>query len=63
MRGSVRFTIRVGPDGEVVDVTVAGGGGLSRSAIECMQARFRAARFAPPDGAAAIVVAPVTCVP
>lgn len=60
MAGSVRVTAKIGPNGEVLSVTTAGGQGLSESVIACVKARVSSAQFAPPEGGGATIVVPVT---
>jgi len=62
MKGSVRVTARIGPNGEVLGASASGGGGLSGSVVGCVQARVASAQFAPPEGGGATVVIPVTFV-
>lgn len=62
MKGSVRVTARIGPNGEVLSASPSGGGGLSGSVIGCVVQRVQSAQFAPPDGGGATVVIPVTFV-
>ncbi|MCC6556862.1 MAG: AgmX/PglI C-terminal domain-containing protein [Polyangiaceae bacterium] len=62
MKGSVRITARVGPNGEVLSASPSGGGGLSGTVISCVVARVQSAQFAPPDGGGATIVIPVTFV-
>ncbi|HRI70273.1 MAG TPA: AgmX/PglI C-terminal domain-containing protein, partial [Polyangium sp.] len=62
MKGSVRITARIGPNGEVVSATPSGGGGLSGEVIGCVVARVQSAPFSPPDGGSATVVIPVSFV-
>jgi hypothetical protein len=62
MKGSVRVTAKIGPNGEVLSATPSGGGGLSGTVISCVVARVQSAQFAPPEGGGATVVIPVTFV-
>lgn len=62
MKGSVRVTAKIGPNGEVLSATPSGGGGLSGTVIGCVVARVQSAQFAPPEGGGATVVIPVTFV-
>lgn len=62
MKGSVRITARIGPNGEVLSATPSGGSGLSGTVISCVVARVQSAQFAPPEGGGATVVIPVTFV-
>lgn len=62
MKGSVRITARIGPNGEVLSASPSGGGGLSGEVIGCVAARVQSAQFAPPDGGGATVVIPVSFV-
>jgi hypothetical protein len=59
MRGSVRITARIGPNGEVLSASPSGGGGLSGAVIGCVAARVASAQFAPPEGGSATIVVPV----
>ncbi len=61
MKGSVRITARIGPNGEVLSAS-ASGGGLSGSVIGCVQGRVASAQFSPPEGGGATIVIPVTFV-
>jgi hypothetical protein len=62
MKGSVRITAKIGPNGEVLSASPSGGGGLSGTVISCVTARVSSANFAPPEGGGATVVIPVTFV-
>lgn len=62
MKGSVRITAKIGPNGEVLSATPSGGGGLSGTVISCVVARVQSAQFSPPEGGGATVVIPVTFV-
>lgn len=61
MKGSVRITAKIGPNGEVVNASASGGGGLA-SITGCLTARVSSAQFAAPEGGGATVVIPVTFV-
>ncbi|KYF78617.1 hypothetical protein BE17_09355 [Sorangium cellulosum] len=62
MKGSVRITAKIGPNGEVISATPSGGSGLSGTVVSCVVARVQSAQFAPPEGGGATVVIPVTFV-
>ncbi|MRG93232.1 AgmX/PglI C-terminal domain-containing protein [Polyangium spumosum] len=62
MKGSVRITAKIGPNGEVLSASPSGGGGLSGEVISCVVARVQSAQFAPPEGGGATVVIPVSFV-
>ncbi|MGK4002962.1 AgmX/PglI C-terminal domain-containing protein [Sorangium sp. So ce1036] len=62
MKGSVRITARIGPNGEVLSATPSGGSTLSGTVISCVVARVQSAQFAPPEGGGATIVIPVTFV-
>jgi hypothetical protein len=62
MKGSVRVTARIGPNGEVLSASASGGGGLSGTVVGCVQARVASAQFAAPEGGGATIVIPVTFV-
>ena len=61
MKGAVRITAKIGPNGEVLGVSPSGSG-LSGTVISCVAARVSSAQFAPPDGGSATIVIPVTFV-
>jgi len=60
--GSIRLVIRVGPGGEVSNVSATPSGNIPSSVVSCVSARARAAQFSPPDGGSAVVNVPVTFV-
>lgn len=60
MKGSVRITAKIGPNGEVVSASPSSGGNLSGTVISCVAARVRSAQFAPPEGGGATIVIPVS---
>lgn len=62
MKGSVRVTAKIGPNGEVLSASPSGGGGLSGEVVSCVVQRVQSAQFAPPEGGGATVVIPVTFV-
>lgn len=62
MKGSLRVTARIGPDGKVVVANASGGNGLSQEVIACVTRRVKSAQFAPPDGGGATIVVPVSFV-
>jgi hypothetical protein len=61
MKGSVRITAKIGPNGEVLSA-VPSGSGLSGTVVGCVAARVSSAQFSPPEGGGATVVIPVTFV-
>ena len=61
MKGTVRITARIGPNGEVLGAS-ASGSGISGSVIGCVQARVASAQFSPPEGGGATIVIPVSFV-
>ncbi|NUO51801.1 MAG: cell envelope integrity protein TolA, partial [Polyangiaceae bacterium] len=63
MKGSVRITAKIGPNGEVLGATPSGGGGLSGTVISCVVSRVSSAQFSPPDGGGATVVIPISFQP
>ena len=63
MKGSVRITAKIGPNGEVLGASPSGGGGLSGTVTGCVAARVQSAQFAPPDGGGATIVIPVSFQP
>jgi outer membrane biosynthesis protein TonB len=62
MKGSLRVTARIGPDGKVVVANASDGNGLSQEVIACVTRRVKSAQFAPPDGGGATIVVPVSFV-
>lgn len=62
MKGSIRITAKIGPNGEVLSASPSGGGGLSGTVVGCVAARVSSAQFAPPEGGGATIVIPVTFV-
>jgi hypothetical protein len=62
MKGSVRITAKIGPNGEVLSASPSGGGGLSGTVVNCVASRVSSAQFAPPEGGGATIVIPVTFV-
>jgi hypothetical protein len=63
MRGKVKITVKIGPNGEVLSATPSEVQGLSAYVIACITARVQLAQFAPPEGGGATVVIPVTLAP
>lgn len=63
MKGSVRITAKIGPNGEVMGASASGGGGLSGSLISCVTSRVASATFAAPEGGGATIVIPVSFFP
>jgi hypothetical protein len=63
MRGSLRITTRIGPNGDVLSASPSGGGTLSSTVIACVTARVQSAHFDAPTGGGATIVIPVTFVP
>jgi hypothetical protein len=62
MKGSVRITAKIGPNGEVLSASPSGSGGLSGEVVSCVVARVQSAQFSPPEGGGATVVIPVSFV-
>jgi hypothetical protein len=62
MKGSVKITAKIGPNGEVISASPSGGGGLSSTVISCVAARVSSAQFSAPEGGGATIVIPVTFV-
>ena len=58
-QGSVRLTLRVGSNGETLSVGAVPSGNLPGSVVNCVKGRASWARFSPPAGGEAVVVAPV----
>lgn len=63
MKGSVRLTLRIGPNGEVLSVSASSSGTLSPTVVGCIRNRAASAQFSPPDGGGAVLVVPVTLIP
>jgi hypothetical protein len=59
MKGSVRITAKIGPEGNVVSAT-PGASALGEKVVACVVARVAIARFSPPEGGGATLVVPVT---
>ncbi len=55
LAGSVAFTLAVGPDGDVMNVTMAPNGNISGQVVACIQSVLRSLRFAAPEGGGATV--------
>lgn len=58
--GSIRFTLTVGANGAVSNVSAAPSGELSSGLLACATAHVRGAKFDPPEGGAASIRIPVT---
>lgn len=57
MKGSFRFTVRIGPKGEVLSVSPSSSN-LSAPVVSCAAARVAATQFPPPmEGSATVVIA------
>lgn len=63
MKGSVRVTARIGPNGEVQSASPAGGGGLSGTVTSCVAGVVSSRTFDKPDGGGATIVIPVSFFP
>ncbi|HEY4117481.1 MAG TPA: AgmX/PglI C-terminal domain-containing protein [Byssovorax sp.] len=63
MRGSVRVTASVGPNGEVVSVTATDSPGLSPAVLSCVKARVASAQFSEPPSGHATLKFVVTLLP
>ena len=63
MKGSVRFTVKVGPNGGVMSVSGASSGTITPGVVGCMRNRISSAQFAPPASGGATLVIPVTVIP
>ncbi|HEY3496164.1 MAG TPA: AgmX/PglI C-terminal domain-containing protein [Polyangiaceae bacterium] len=61
-QGSIRLSIKVGPGGEVTNVSATPSGNLPPGVVDCVSARARRAQFDPPEGGSAVVQVPVTFV-
>jgi TonB family protein len=62
MRGSVRVTASIAPNGDVRSVQTAGSG-LSSAMISCVTRVVRGAQFSPPEGGGATLVIPISFYP
>jgi len=58
--GSIRFTLTVGANGAVSNVSAAPSGALSSGLLTCATTHVSAAKFDPPEGGAASIRIPVT---
>jgi hypothetical protein len=64
MRGGVRVTARIGPNGEVVSAGTSVSGTVSGAVAACMAGKISGAQFSPPTGGGtATLVVPITVVP
>ncbi len=63
MKGSIKITAKIGPNGEVLGASPSGGGGLSGTVVSCVASRVASAQFSPPDGGGATIVIPVSFFP
>ncbi len=63
MKGSVRITAKIGPNGEVLSASPSGGGGLSGTVTSCVASRVSSAQFDKPEGGGATIVIPVSFFP
>lgn len=63
MKGSVRVTAKIGPNGEVQSASPSEGGGLSNVVKGCVAGVVSSRTFAPPDGGSATIVIPVSFFP
>lgn len=64
MRGSVRITAKIGPNGEVLSASASGSGSVTPGVVACMRSRVAGAQFsAPTGGSGAVLVIPVTVIP
>jgi TonB family protein len=61
-QGNIRLSIKVGPGGEVTNVSATPSGNLPPGVTDCVTARARRAQFDPPEGGSAVVQVPVTFV-
>jgi hypothetical protein len=62
MRGSVRVTAQIAPNGDVSAVSAAASG-LSSSMVSCVKRVVRGAQFGPPVGGGATVTIPMSFIP
>jgi hypothetical protein len=63
MKGSLRITTKIGPNGEVVSASASSGSGLSGTVVSCLTARVSSATFAKPNGGGATIIIPVSLLP
>jgi len=63
MKGTVRITARIGPNGEVLSASASAGGNVSATVAGCIRNRFASAQFAAPEGGGATLSVPVTVIP
>ncbi len=53
--GRISLALKVGPGGEVTQVTVTTSGSLPAAVVSCVKSRAQSGRFDPPQGGAAVV--------
>ena len=63
MKGSMKVTAGIGPNGEVLSAAPSGGDTLSATVKSCVSARVSAAQFAAPDGGSATITIPLSFFP
>jgi hypothetical protein len=63
MKGTIRLTLKIGPNGEVEGASPSGGGNLSGTVISCCAGVASSRQFAPPDGGGATIIIPVSFAP
>jgi len=63
MKGSIRITARIGPNGEVASASPGGGGGLSGTVTSCVAGVVSSRTFDKPEGGGATIVIPVSFFP
>jgi hypothetical protein len=62
MKGSLRLTLKIAPNGDVASLSTSGGSGLSSTVIDCVARRAQTAHFQVGEGGGGTVVVPVTFV-
>lgn len=63
MKGTVRVTAKIGPNGEVLSASPSGGGGLTGTVTSCIAGVVSSRQFAAPEGGSATIVIPVSFTP
>jgi TonB family protein len=63
IEGFVKFTVKVGPQGDVTSAVPAGSTPLSAELVDCLEKRIERAHFAPPGPAGATIEIPMSFTP
>lgn len=63
MRGTIRITAKIGPNGEVLSASASPSGNLSATVVGCVRGRVASTQFSAPTGGGATLIIPVTLIP